>query len=202
MSTLTPTITLSGSAADFGAKIALSVTDSLALSATGYNIQSQIVLDDELHTIIADASEFSTDPLASPSKCYVFLQNLSTTAAEVITVTHAAFNHNDCDINNATGITDITGIHGAKPGMNVYHSSTTGRIPVDSRITTVSSATNLVMSGTSTGGDLDDQTLTFANSLFTLGNQEFAFFPWSGRFDIGAHAAQGTPAIEVRIFKA
>ena len=162
MSTLTPTLTLTGTAADFGAKLALSVTDSLALANTGVVHNSQ----------------------------------------EIITVTAGAFTHSDIDYNNATGLTDITGIHGVKVGMNVYHGVEVDHIPIGATVTEVSSATNLVLSAATTDGDNDNQTLTFATSIMTLGPEEFAYFPWSGSFDLGAHSASGTPTLEVRIFQA
>ena len=185
MSTLTPTLTLTGTAADFGAKLALSVTDSLALANTGVVHNSQEVMGNRLHTVIASAGTYS--------KSYVFLKNTSATAAEIITVTAGAF---------ATGLTDITGIHGVKVGMNVYHGVEVDHIPIGATVTEVSSATNLVLSAATTDGDNDNQTLTFATSIMTLGPEEFAYFPWSGSFDLGAHSASGTPTLEVRIFQA
>ena len=194
MSTLTPTLTLTGTAADFGANLALSVTDSLALATTSIVHNSQEVMGNRLHTVIASAGTYS--------KSYVFLKNTSATAAEIITVTAGAFTHSDIDYNNATGLTDITGIHGVKVGMNVYHGVEVDHIPIGATVTEVSSATNLVLSAATTDGDNDNQTLTFATSIMTLGPEEFAYFPWSGSFDLGAHSASGTPTLEVRIFQA
>tara|TARA_R110000744_G_scaffold12968_1_gene38189 strand:- start:776 stop:1357 length:582 start_codon:yes stop_codon:yes gene_type:complete len=190
MATLTPTLSLTSTTLSDSETFSLSVTDVLPVG--GQNISFQVVLGNTLHTTVAAAANYT--------KSYVMLKNLSTTSAEVITITHASFTHADCDINNATGITDITGIHGAKVNMQAYHP--TGKIPIGGRVTAVTDATDLVLGVTTTGGDLDNQTLTFANSVMELGAEEFAFFPWSSVFDLGGHSASGTPTLEVRIFQA
>ena len=192
MATLTPTLTLASTDVSASEAISISVTDTLALGAGKEVKQSQIVMGNRLHTSVAAISY---------GKSYVFLQNLSSTAAEIITITHAAFTDATVDYNNdPTVVMDVSG--NVKAAMNVYHGVEVDHIPIGATIASVTNATDFELSAPTTDGSLSNQTITFANSLMTLGPLEFAFFPWSGAFPLGGHSASGTPTLEVRIFEA
>jgi len=191
MATLTPTLTLASTDISASEALSLSVTDSLAVAGGSINFQS--IMGNRLHTTIAAAANFS--------KSYVFLKNLSTTAIEIITITHAAFTDATVDYNNdPTIVMDVSG--NVKAGMNVYHGVEVDHIPIGATIASVTDATDFELSAATTDGSNSNQTITFANGLMTLGAGEFAFFPWSAAFDIGGNSASGTPTLEVRIFQA
>ena len=191
--TLIPTLTLASTDISASESLNLSVTDSLALSAGSYVKQSQVVLGNRLHTDLAAAAEYG--------KSYVYLKNLSTTTAEIVTVTLGAFNDTTVDYNNDPTMTmDVTG--NIKIGMNVYHSVEVDNIPIGATVASVTNATTFELSASTADGNQSNQTLTFASPVMTLGPEEFAFFPWTGALPLGAHSASGTPVLEVRIFEA
>ena len=77
--TLTPTLTLTSSDAT-GASLSLSVTD--ALSIGGKSTARQVVTSNT-ETLLLDASDFT-------STTWVYLKNMSTTAAEIIHITEGS----------------------------------------------------------------------------------------------------------------
>ena len=48
---------------------------------------------------------------------------------------------------------------------------------------------------------IEVETSSGAGKMFTLGSEEFTFFPWSSLVDLFADAAVGTPTLEVRIYQ-
>jgi len=119
MATLTPTLTLASPDMN-GDVLNLSVTDSLSILG---QVTTKQVVASTTGVVFAAASMYT--------KSYVYLKNLSSTAAEIITIEKA---------------------------------------------------------------DSGDE-------YFTLGAGEFAFFPWASTVDLALDAAQGTPALEVRIYQ-
>ena len=194
MSTLNPTLTLTGTAADFGAAINVSVTDALALQNTSIVHQSQEVLSSTAHTTIAALGDYT--------KSYVFLKNLSTTASNVITITGRSFSDSTVDYNNdPTMVMDATrvGNNSLFAGMAIHGTD----IPAETTVASITNATDFEASATvGASGAQTNATVTFSTQIMSLGAEEFAFFPWSSLYDLGAFSAAGTPTLEVRIFQA
>jgi len=184
MATLTPTLTLT--CADGGSDaLALSVTDSLSVAG-------------DVKRFTKVMATTSSDLLANTyNKSYVFVQNKSTTASEIITigkkstVGSAAYN-NDPTI-------DLASTANISFGMTV---TGTG-IPGGATVLSVTDTNTFELSASTTGGSLSSQTLTFGMEDFIkLGAGEFAFFPWDGTENLDALSADGTPTLEVMVFEA
>ena len=79
MATLTPTLTLASTDISASEALNLSVTDSLAIAGGATQFQ---VATSTSSAVFASAANFT--------KSYVYLRNLSTTAAEIITIEKAA----------------------------------------------------------------------------------------------------------------
>ena len=121
MATLTPTLTLASSDMN-GDVLNLSVTDSLSILG---QVTTKQVATSTTNATFATAANYT--------KSYVYLKNLSSTAAEIITI-EAPSTDATCDYNNGTGVT-MDSTAAIRFGMTV---SGTG-IPA---ATTVASKTN------------------------------------------------------------
>ena len=193
MSTLTPTLTLTGTAADFGAKLALSVTDSLALANTSIVHNSQEVMSSTAHTTIAALGDYT--------KSYVFLKNLSSTANQIITITGRSFSSATVDYNNdpTTTMDAADMLNKLVVGMSIHGTD----IPAETTVASITNTTTFEASATiGASGAQSNVTCVFGEQMMTLGAGEFAFFPWTSTYDLGAFCATGTPTLEVRIFQA
>lgn len=184
MATLTPTLTLASSDMN-GDVLNLSVTDSLSILG---QVTTKQVVSSTTSTRFAAAANYT--------KSYVYLKNLSTTAAEIITIEEVAVDAT-CDYNNDPTIEmDSTAL--LTQGMSV---SGTG-IPEGATVSSITNATTFELSASTTGGAVTNGTLTFGTPEYmTLGAGEFAFFPWASTVDLACAAAQGTPTLEVRIYQ-
>ena len=187
MATLKPTISLL-STDTLSDITSFAVTDSLSVLGDVKRI-SYLVAHPPGVTDILTASAYN--------KSYIFLQNKSATASEIITIGKKSTDAT-ADYNNSNSI-DVNSTANISVGMSI---SGTG-IPGGSTVTSVTSATRFVSSATTTGGSVTNGTLTFGTEDFiTLGAGEFAFFPWSGTENLDASSADGTPTLEVMIFEA
>mgnify|MGYP003648995969 FL=1 len=185
MATLTPTLTLVSTDA-LSDSLNLSVTDSLSVLGQTKRFTKVLALT-------------ATDILlaADYTKSYVFMQNKSSTTAEIITIGKKSTDAT-CDYNNATGIT-MDSTANISFGMTV---TGTG-IPAGSTVASVTNTTTIVISETTTGGAKSNETLTFGMEEFIiLGPGEFCFLPWDSTQDLEAISASGTPTLEVMIFQA
>ena len=185
MATLKPTISLSSTDA-LSDSISFSVTDSLSVLGDIKRISYAITTTSQ---DILTASAYN--------KSYIFLQNKSTTASEIITIGKKS-TYATADYNNSVNI-DMDSTANISVGMSV---SGTG-IPGGATVQSVTSAARFVLSASTTGGSVTNGTLTFGTEDFiTLGAGEFAFLPWSGTENLDALSANGTPTLEVMIFEA
>tara|TARA_R100000458_G_C8264805_1_gene239964 strand:- start:900 stop:1274 length:375 start_codon:yes stop_codon:yes gene_type:complete len=78
MATLTPTLTLASTDISAGEALSLSVTDSLEVLGGAFSFQT-----------VATTTGVVFAAAANYTKSYVFLQNLSSTAAEIMTIEKA-----------------------------------------------------------------------------------------------------------------
>tara|TARA_R110000824_G_scaffold292796_5_gene481176 strand:- start:3470 stop:4033 length:564 start_codon:yes stop_codon:yes gene_type:complete len=185
MATLTPTLTLVSTDA-LTDSLNLSVTDSL--SVLGQSKRFTKVLATTAKDILLAADY---------TKSYVFLQNKSSTAAEIITigkkstVGSAAYN-NDPTI-------DLASTANISFGMTV---TGTG-IPGGATVVSVTDTNTFELSASTTGGAQSGETLTFGmEELVILAPGEFCFLPWDSTQDLEATSADGTPTLEIMIFQA
>lgn len=184
MATLTPTLTLT--CTDGGSDaLAMSVTDSLSVAGDVKRFTKVMALT-------------SQDLLANTyNKSYVFVQNKSATASEIITIGKKSTDAT-CDYNNDPTIT-MDSTANISFGMAV---SGTG-IPGGATVLSVTNATTFELSASTTSGSVTNGTLTFGMEDFIkLGAGEFAFFPWDGTENLDALSADGTPTLEVMVFEA
>jgi len=184
MATLTPTLTLT--CADGGSDaLALSVTDSLSVAG-----------DVKRFTKVMAAT--SSDLLANTyNKSYVFVQNKSTTASEIITIGKKSTDAT-CDTNNTDATVTMDSTANISFGMTI---SGTG-IHASATVASVTNTTTFEMSHAATATN-SNETLTFGMEDFIkLGAGEFAFFPWDGTENLDALSADGTPTLEVMVFEA
>ena len=185
MATLTPTLTLASTDALSDA-ISFSVTDSLSVLGSVKRIS---------YSLTTSSQDILT--ASSYNKSYVFVQNKSTTASEIITIGKKS---TDATADTTSGDARIT----VDSTANISHGmSVTGAgIQSASTITNIADATTFTVSKTATA-NATNVTLTFGTEDFiTLGAEEFAFFPWSGTENLDALSADGTPTLEVMIFEA
>ena len=184
MATLTPTLTLASSDMN-GDVLNLSVTDSLSILG---QVTTKQVVSSTTSTLFAAAANYT--------KSYVYIKNLSTTAAETISIEEVAVD-STCDLTNDPTVA-IDSTAKLSVGMTV---SGTG-VTAGQTIASITNATAFELSATADGGTLNNSTLTFGTPEYmTLGAGEFAFFPWSSTVDLACAAAQGTPTLEVRIYQ-
>ena len=185
MATLTPTLTLNSADLN-GDVLNLSATDSLAVLGQVAAFQK---VASTTGVVFAAAANFS--------KSYVYLKNLSSTAAEIITI-EAASTDATCDYNNDPTIT-MDSTAALRFGMAV---TGTG-IPAGATVASITNTTTFELSASTTGGSVTNGTLTFATDEYMiLGSGEFCFFPWSSTIDLSLASAQGSPVLEARIFQA
>ena len=192
MATLTPTLTLASSDMN-GDTLNLSVTDSL--SVLGQVTTNQVVAT-TTGVVFATAANYT--------KAYVYLKNLSTTTAEIITI-EAPSTDATCDYNDDPTIT-MDSTAAIRFGMTV---SGTG-IPAGATVASVTNTTTFELSASTTGGSVTNGTLTFGTDEYMkLGPGEFAFFPWmaseatdsSQDVSLSCVTASGSPTLEVRIYQ-
>ena len=185
MATLTPTLSLSSTDA---------TSDTLSFSATG----SLSVLG-AVKSISYAMTTASQDILAASTynKSYVFLQNKSSTASEIITI-----GKKSTDATVDTSNTDATITMDSTANISVGMSITGTNIQSATTIASITNTTTAEMSKNATG-TASNITATFGTEDFiTLGAGEFAFLPWSGTENLDALSADGTPTLEVMIFEA
>jgi len=187
MATLKPTISLSSTDALSDAT-SFSVTDSLSVLGDVKRI-SYVVAHPPGVTDILTASAYN--------KSYVFLQNKSATASEIITI-----GKKSTDATVDTTGSDATITMDSTANISVGMSITGTNIQSATTINSITNGTTAEMSKTATG-TASNITATFGTEDFiTLGAGEFAFFPWSGTENLEASSADGTPTLEVMIFEA
>tara|TARA_R100001510_G_scaffold39552_1_gene36007 strand:- start:19 stop:582 length:564 start_codon:yes stop_codon:yes gene_type:complete len=185
MATLTPTLTLASTDALSDA-ISFSVTDTLSVLGDIKRISYAITTASQ---DILTASAYN--------KSYIFLQNKSSTASEIITIgkksTDATASYNN----------DPTITIGSTANISFGMTVSGDGIPGGATVLSVTDTTTFELSASTTGGSKSSQTLTFGTEDFiTLGAGEFAFLPWSGTENLDALSADGTPTLEVMIFEA
>ena len=186
MATLTPTLTLKSTDA-LSDSLELTVTDSL--SVLGQSKRFTKVLATTTTDILAAADY---------TKSYVYMQNKSTTTAEIITIGKAGSSQGSCSYNDDPTITVPTTVNLSR-GMTVTGTGIPGGATVDS----ITNATVFELSTSTTGGNLTGQTLIFGMEDFiVLAPGEFCFFPWDTTVDLEAISASGTPTLEIMIFQA
>jgi len=193
MATLTPTLTLASSDLN-GDVLNLSVSDSLSI--LGQVTTKQVATSTSTPVVFATAANYT--------KSYVYLKNLSSTTAEIITI-EAPSQDATCDYNDDPTIT-MDSTAAIRFGMTV---SGTG-IPEGATVASVTNTTTFELSASTTGGSVTNGTLTFGTDEYMkLGPGEFAFFPWmaseatatSQDTSLAAISASGTPTLEVRIYQ-
>ena len=185
MATLTPTLTLVSTDA-LSDSLSLSVTDSL--SVLGQSKRFTKVLATTATDILAAADY---------TKSYVYMQNKSSTTAEIITIGKKSTDAT-CDYNNDPTIT-MDSTANISFGMTV---TGTG-IPVGATVDSVTNTTTFELSASTTGGSVTNGTLTFGMEEFIeLAPGEFCFFPWDSTQSLEAISASGTPVLEVMVFQA
>ena len=195
MATLTPTLTLASSDMN-GDVLNLSVTDSLSILG---QVTTKQVATSTSPAVFAKAANYT--------KSYVYLKNLSATAAEIITIENLQTISANVDSGDATiiAVSPTTVL----PAMRFGASVTGTNVPAATTVLSITNATTFEMTANATGS-ADPQDITIAtDEYFKLAPGEFAFFPWIAgsaanslsRIDLGAVAAQGTPTLEVRIYQ-
>tara|TARA_R100000773_G_C4198717_1_gene101953 strand:+ start:458 stop:1021 length:564 start_codon:yes stop_codon:yes gene_type:complete len=185
MATLTPTLTIASTDALSDA-ISFSVTDSLSVLGSVKRIS---------YSLTTSSQDILT--ASSYNKSYVFMQNKSTTASEIITI-----GKKSTDATVDTSNTDATITMDSTANISVGMSITGTNIQSATTIASITNTTTAEMSKTATG-TASNITATFGTEDFiTLGAEEFAFFPWSGTENLDALSADGTPTLEVMIFEA
>ena len=185
MATLTPTLTLSSTDALSDA-ISFSVTDSLNVLGDVKRISYAMTTASQ---DILTASAYN--------KSYIFLQNKSSTASEIITIGKKS---TDATVDVTSGDATIT--MDSTANISFGMSITGSNIQSATTIASVTNTTTAEMSKTASGS-ASNITATFGTEDFiTLGAGEFAFLPWSGTENLDALSADGTPTLEVMIFEA
>ena len=185
MATLTPTLTLVSTDA-LTDSLNLSVTDSL--SVLGQSKRFTKVLADTATDILAAADY---------TKSYLFLQNKSTAAAEIITIGKKSTDAT-CDTNNTDATVTMDSTANISYGMTITGTGMHGSATVAS----VTNGTTFEMSHAATATN-SNTTLTFGIEEFiVLAPGEFCFLPWDSTESLEAISASGTPTLEVMIFQA
>jgi hypothetical protein len=183
MATLTPTLTLVSTDA-LTDSLNLSVTDSLSVLGQSKRFTKVLALT-AIDILLA----------ADYTKSYIFLQNKSSTTAEIITIGKKSTDAT-CDYNNDPTITmDST--------ANISFGMTVSGTGVSGTVASVTNTTTFELSQSTTTGSVTNGTLTFGMEEFIiLGVGEFAFLPWDTTQDLEAISASGTPTLEIMIFQA
>ena len=185
MATLTPTLTLVSTDA-LTDSLNLSVTDSL--SVLGQSKRFTKVL-----------ATTATDILlaADYTKSYVFLQNKSSTTAEIITIGKKSTDAT-CDTTSGDATVTMDSTAGVSFGMTV---TGTG-VPVGATVLSVTNTTTFELTANATASN-SNETLTFGMEEFIeLAPGEFCFLPWDSTQSLEAISASGTPTLEVMVFQA
>jgi hypothetical protein len=195
MATLTPTLTLASSDMN-GDVLNLSVTDTLTVLG---QVTTKQVVATSAGVVFATAANYS--------KSYVYIKNLSTVAAEIITI--EAPSVISADLTDDATVT-VASTRKLSRGMTVSSGSVNG-VTAGQTIASITSATEFELSAIAapdgSGATMD---LTYnTDEYMKLGPGEFAFFPWIATdatttdqdASLACSTASGSPVLEVRIYQ-
>ena len=193
MATLTPTLTLASSDMN-GDVLNLSVTDSLAVLG---QVTTKQVVATSAGVVFATAANYS--------KSYVYIKNLSTVAAEIITI--EAPSVISADLTDDATVT-VASTRKLSRGMTVSSGSVTG-INDGQTIASVTNGTTFELSAAADGGSITTDLTYNTDEYMKLGPGEFAFFPWVASdatttdqdSSLACVTASGSPVLEVRIYQ-